>query len=99
MFFRTIGDDHRHEHCVNICYPYLECKHYHSADAHPAVQRVQVREVEASVEVKHSTQAQDGQKQSQKHQSTMHQLPDVLLLHPGERYTIHNNRCRHIVEK
>lgn len=35
---------------------------------------------EASVEVKHSTQAQDGQKQSQKHQSSIHQLPGVLLL-------------------
>lgn len=43
---------------------YLKCKHHYSADAHPAVQRVQIRDVEASVEVKHSTQAQDGQKQS-----------------------------------
>lgn len=59
--FETIGDiQHK---CVNSGCPYLELKHFHSADAHPAFQRVRVRDVE----VKHDTQAQDGDQLGLKH--------------------------------
>lgn len=50
---------------VQFQYLYLDCKQHHSTDAHPAVEGVQVRRLDASVEVEHGTQAQDGQHQSQ----------------------------------
>lgn len=89
MSFRTMGDVQQSQ------YLYLDCKQHHSRDAHPAVDGVQVRHVDESVEVEHGTQAQDGEHQSQEHQPGVHQLPDTLLLTPGEREPIHNSRCRH----
>lgn len=77
-----------------MCHSYLNCKHGHSADPHPAVQRVQVSDVEVAVEVEHSVQAQAGQEQRQQHEAGVHQLPGEFLLPPGERHTMHNSCCR-----
>lgn len=77
-----------------FCLYYLKRKQPHSAEAHPAVQRVQVRDAGSPVEVKDGIQAQDRQEQSQQHQAAVHQLPGRLPLTPGGRHTIHHSRCK-----
>lgn len=74
-FAKTIGAI-QHKYSVNVGCPYLEWKHYSSTDAHPAVQR--------ELWKLNTAQAQDGQKQEQKHQPATQKLPDVLASIPGE---------------
>lgn len=82
-FAKTIGAI-QHKYSVNVGCPYLEWKHYSSTDAHPAVQREWERVVETN-----TAQAQDGQKQEQKHQPATQKLPDVLVPIPGEADVVH----------
>ena len=60
----------------------------HSADAHPAVDGVEGGDLFGTVDLKHGTQADDGQEQSQQHQPCVGQLPWPLVATPGEGNTV-----------
>lgn len=68
----------------NVSPSYLGSEQDYGADAHPAVEGIQVGDVVACVEVKHSTQPKDGQDQGGQQQSSVHQLPVLLPLTPGK---------------
>ena len=72
---------------------YLRGEQSHGTDAHPAVDGVEGGDVFGAVDLKHGTQAHDGQEQSQQHEACVGQLPGPLVAAPGERDPVQHCPC------